>query len=107
MTHLYFPMILMQKNIMLIQLAYLSMTNWKPQKVVVRVFGVHVEYMRSLPLHFSQQEIKTEHKEYSDFEYQLCLTPELTSQLLAMGEKIEVMEPIGLRGEIRKRLLLP
>ena len=63
----------------------------KPQKVVVRVFGVHVEYMRSLPLHFSQQEIKTEHKEYSDFEYQLCLTPELTSQLLAMGEKIEVM----------------
>ena len=60
----------------------------KPQKVVVRVFGVHVEYMRSLPLHFSQQEIKTEHKEYSDFEYQLCLTPELTSQLLAMGEKI-------------------
>ena len=76
----------------------------KPQKVVVRVFGVHVEYMRSLPLHFSQQEIKTEHKEYSDFEYQLCLTPELTSQLLAMGEKIEVMEPIGLREEIRKRL---
>ena len=76
----------------------------KPQKVVVRVFGVHVEYMRSLPLHFSQQEIKTEHKEYSDFEYQLCLTPELTSQLLAMGENIEVMEPIGLREEIRKRL---
>lgn len=76
----------------------------KPQKVVVRVFGVHVEYMRSLPLHFSQQEIKTEHKEYSDFEYQLCLTPELTSQLLAMGEKIEVMESIGLREEIRKRL---
>ena len=76
----------------------------KPQKVVVRVFGVHVEYMRSLPLHFSQQEIKTEHKEYSDFEYQLCLTPELTSQLLAMCEKIEVMEPIGLREEIRKRL---
>ena len=76
----------------------------KPQKVVVRVFGVHVEYMRSLPLHFSQQEIKTEHKEYSDFEYQLCLTPELTSQLLAMSEKIEVMEPIGLREEIRKRL---
>ena len=34
----------------------------KPQKVVVRVFGVHVEYMRSLPLHFSQQEIKTEHR---------------------------------------------
>lgn len=76
----------------------------KPQKVVVRAFGVHVEYMRSLPLHFSQQEIRTEHKEYSDFEYQLCLTPELTSQLLAMGEKIEVMEPIGLREEIRKRL---
>ena len=36
--------------------------NQKPQKVVVRAFGKHVEYMRTLPLHHTQKEIKTIHE---------------------------------------------
>lgn len=77
----------------------------KPQKVLVRAFGVHVEYMRTLPLHHTQKEIECKPQQYSDFQYRLCLTPELTSQLLAMGEKIEVLEPVELREEIKNRLL--
>lgn len=77
----------------------------KPQKVLVRAFGIHVEYMRTLPLHHTQKEIECKHQQYSDFQYRLCLTPELTSQLLAMGEKIEVLEPVELREEIKNRLL--
>lgn len=77
----------------------------KPHKVVVRAYGIHVEYMRSLPLHHTQKEIEYENQLYTDFQYYLCLTPELTSQLLAMGEKIEVLEPEELRKEIKKRLL--
>lgn len=77
----------------------------KPQKVLVRAFGVHVEYMRTLPLHHTQKEVECKHRQYSDFQYRLCLTPELTSQLLAMGEKIEVLEPVELREEIKNRLL--
>lgn len=77
----------------------------KPQKVLVRAFGVHVEYMRTLPLHHTQKEIECKPLQYSDFQYRLCLTPELTSQLLAMGEKIEVLEPVELREEIKNRLL--
>lgn len=76
----------------------------QPQRVVLRVYGVHVEYMRSLPLHFSQQEIAVKEGEYSDFEYYLCLTPELTSQLLAMGEKVEVREPQELKDSLLKRV---
>ena len=76
----------------------------KPQKVVLRVYGVHVEYLRSLPLHSSQEEIKTSDGEYSDFLYWLCLTPELTTKILSMGEKVEVLEPRGLRVEIKRRL---
>ena len=79
--------------------------NQKPQKVVVRVFGKQVEYMRSLPLHHTQEEIKTVHEEYSDFRYKLCLTPELSTHLLAMGEKVKVLEPEELKSEIRNRLL--
>ena len=42
--------------------------------------------------------------EYSDFEYYLCLTPELTTHLLAMGEKAEVISPMELRDTIKSRL---
>jgi predicted DNA-binding transcriptional regulator YafY len=38
------------------------------------------------------------------FEYKLCLTPELSSQILAMGENIEVLEPQELKEEIMSRL---
>ena len=76
----------------------------KPQKVVLRVYGVHVEYMRSLPLHSSQEEIKTSDGEYSDFQYWLCLTPELITKILSMGEKVEVLEPDILKKEVLKRL---
>ena len=76
----------------------------KPQKVVLRGYGVHVEYLRSLPLHSSQEEIKTSDGEYSDFLYWLCLTPELITKILSMGEKVEVLEPDILKKEVLKRL---
>ena len=76
----------------------------QPQKIILRVYGSQVEYMRSLPLHFSQKEIVGKEGESSDFEYNLCLTPELTSQLLAMGEKVEVREPQVLKDNLLKRL---
>lgn len=76
----------------------------KPQKVILRVYGLHVEYMRSLPLHSSQKEIKISDGEYSDFQYRLCLTPELTTKILSMGEKVEVLEPDILKKQVLKRL---
>lgn len=78
--------------------------NLKPQKVILRAYGIHVEYMRSLPLHSSQKEIKTVHGEYSDFQYWLCLTPELTTKILSMGEKVEVVGPDILKKEIVRKL---
>ncbi len=76
----------------------------KPQKVVLRVYDKQVEYIRSLPIHSSQKEIKTIPVEYCDFEYWLCLTPELTTKILAMGDKVEVIAPDTLRKEITVRL---
>lgn len=76
----------------------------KPQKVVIRAFGIHVEYMRTLPLHVSQKEIACKCQQYSDFQYKLCLTPELSTKLLAMGENVEVLEPVELREKIKNRL---
>lgn len=75
-------------------------------KVKIRVYGVQVEYLRSTPLHKSQAEVRSKHGEFAEFTYRLCVTPELVSQLLAMGDKVEVLEPEELREIIKKRLQL-
>lgn len=76
----------------------------KPTKVKIRAYGRQIEYLRSLPLHRSQKERASKYGEFCDFEYKLCLTPELSTHILAMGENVEVLEPIEMREEIKKRL---
>ena len=75
-----------------------------PVKVTLKAYGKLIEYLRSLPLHKSQCETFSKYGEFCVFEYKLCLTPELSSQILAMGENVEVLEPIELREEIMSRL---
>ena len=75
-----------------------------PVKVQLKAYGYQIEYLRSLPLHKSQRETASKYGEFCVFEYKLCLTPELSSQILAMGENVEVLEPIELREEIKRRL---
>ena len=78
--------------------------NLKPQKVRIRVYGKQVEYLRTVPLHHTQKEVLCKQGKFCDFQYRVCLTPELYSQLLAMGEKVEVLEPQELRDEMKKRI---
>ncbi len=76
----------------------------KPQTVRIRVYGDKVDYVRSLPLHKSQEEVVTKNGEYSEFKYKVCFTPELTTQLLSMGEYVEVLEPKELKDTMKERL---
>lgn len=76
-----------------------------PKEVIIRAYGVQVEYLRSLPLHSSQNEIN-QSNEYSDFKYWLYITPDLISELLALGETVEVIKPEELRKEIINKLNL-
>ena len=73
-------------------------------KVKIRAYGTQAEYLRSTPLHKSQSEGRSKHGEFAEFTYRLCVTPELISQLLAMGDKVEVLEPEELRKEMKKRI---
>ena len=77
--------------------------NTKPQKVIIRAYGTQSKYLRTLPLHHSQKEIYTSDK-YCDFEYKLCITRNLISELLAKGKAVQVMEPKSLRIEMKKNL---
>ena len=73
-------------------------------KVKIRAYGVQADYLRSTPLHKSQSECRSKHGEFAEFTYRLCVTPDLISQLLAMGDKVEILEPEELREEIKKRI---
>ncbi len=77
----------------------LSITNVK-----IRTYGLQAEYLRSPPLHKSQREVLSKHGEFAEFTYRLCVTPELISQLLAMGDKVEVLEPEELRERMKEEL---
>ena len=72
--------------------------------VKIRAYGVQAEYLRSTPLHKSQSEVRSKHGEFAEFTYRLCETPELVSQLLAMGDKVEVLEPETLRESMKERI---
>ncbi len=76
----------------------------QPKKVRLRVGAKAVEYFRSSPLHKSQEEVATKHNEYSDFQYRLCLTPELSTAILSYADLVEVLEPQELRDEIKGRI---
>ena len=71
-----------------------------PQWVTIRAYGVRREYLRTLPLHHSQEEVATT-EEYSDFRYYLCLSSTLNSSILSMGNDVEVLAPQALCNQIR------
>lgn len=72
--------------------------------VKIRAYGVQAEYLRSTPLHKTQAEVRSKHGEFAEFTYRLCETPELIGQLLAMGDKIEVLEPETLRDRVKEEV---
>lgn len=74
----------------------------EPRQVTIRAGERQAKYMRALPLHPSQQEMVN--NGYSLFHYSLLLTPDLVSELMAMGPDIEILAPAELRILLANRL---
>lgn len=72
------------------------------ENVKIRAYGIQAEYLFSTPLHRTQSLKKYSRGEFAEFTYRLCLTPDLISQLLAMGDRVEVLEPEGLRERMKE-----
>ena len=72
----------------------------KPETVVLRAYGQHSNYLRTLPLHSSQTEINKT-AEFVDFQYRVLITRDLTSEILQMGDKVEVLAPKELRKQVK------
>ena len=71
------------------------------ESIKIKVESKRANYVRTKPLHFSQQEIATESTEkYKIFEYRLRVNNELIAKLLEFGKDAEIIEPLSLREEM-------
>ena len=75
-------------------------TGGKPEKVVLKATENQQNFLRSLPLHHSQQEIDTG-ENYGIFEYFIVPTYDFEQELLSRANTIEVLEPKWLREEMK------
>ena len=73
----------------------------KPCTIRIRAYGNGPKYLRTLPLHDSQQEIETT-ANYADFEYRVAPTYEFYRAVLAQHIDIEVLSPIAVRNETER-----
>jgi hypothetical protein len=69
------------------------------EKILIRIDGEQRDYLRTLPLHSSQQEIET-NDDYSVFEFHLHATIDFIRTILSFGADAEVLEPAKLRKAI-------
>lgn len=75
----------------------------KKEIVKIKVSISQANYLRSLKLHESQEEVER-NEDYSIFTYFLRPTYDFIQELLWNGEEVEVLEPQWLRDETRGRI---
>ena len=78
-------------------------TKDKAQKIVIRTYPPFTNYLRTLPLHHSQKEVKTT-PDYADFEFYLQPTFDFRQELLSQCNEVEVLEPAGFREEMKEMI---
>lgn len=85
----------------------------KPQLIILRANSIQTKYLRTLPLHASQAELTGEEAAglgYTPGEgesyFRLYLSPtfDFVQYLLSQGSELEVVAPISLRDELKRRL---
>jgi hypothetical protein len=74
-----------------------------PCKVKLKVYGNSRNYIQTLPLHHSQQDIENT-TEYTIFKYCIAPTKDFMQEILSHGEEIEVLSPESFRNEIADKI---
>ena len=73
------------------------------EEVKLKVSAAQANYLRSLPMHHSQQEIERT-SEFSIFQIVIKPTNDFQQEILKNGEDIEVLEPLWLRNKITDKI---
>ncbi|MDR1223120.1 MAG: WYL domain-containing protein [Tannerella sp.] len=72
----------------------------RPCTVKIKAFGNKRSYLRTLPLHHSQEEIETADG-YGIFSYYVSPTFDFRQEILSHGDEVEVVSPDWFRSEIK------
>lgn len=75
----------------------------KTECIELKVYGKDVNYLRTLPLHFTQKEIVTK-ENYSIFSLYMGITYDFVQMLLTFNSSLEVLRPQSLQDEIIKKI---
>ena len=76
----------------------------EPEKIVCHVDEILVKYLRSLPLHHSQEISPTREPGKYRIEYVLYPNREFKYQVLSFATKLDIIEPLHLKEEIKDML---
>lgn len=77
--------------------------NLKSERIVLRAYGLEPFYLRDLPIHHTQKEIKKT-EEYTDYELKLRPAEDFIEHLLSLSTRVRVIEPVWLAKEMQQRL---
>lgn len=72
--------------------------DYKPVEVIISISAKQAPYLRTLPLHASQEEIET-NEEYSIFRYFIIPSYDFKQELYKYGSDVEVLAPESMRKE--------
>lgn len=75
----------------------------KAEKIVLSFTPFEGRYIKSLPLHHSQEVIE-ENEEETQFQFYLAPTYDFIQEVLSYGDQVKVLEPAYLVEKIKKRL---
>ena len=76
------------------------------ERIVLRAYGIEKYYMRDLPLHHTQKELKphdaSSEDDYIDFEFFMRPTADVKAQIMSRGAWLQVLRPQWLADEIQE-----
>lgn len=75
----------------------------KPETVEIKIEAYQANFLRTLPIHSSQEEIERQ-EQFSIFRYNIVPTFEFIQELRKHGSVLEVLQPQWLRDEFREEL---
>ena len=75
----------------------------KAERIVLRAYGLEPYYLRDLPIHHTQKEIKKT-EEYTEYELKLRPAEDFIEHLLSLSTRVRVLEPAWLVKDMQQRL---
>jgi len=82
-----------------------NLSDYETEDIVLKVYNHHhkCDYLRSLPLHHSQQELDRQ-ADYSLFKVTVYPTYDFMQEILSHGDEIEVLSPQYVREEFQDKI---